>query len=167
MILAAALFTLAACDRPTPAGAPPGRSPPAHTPRTRSTAAVRPRPAAEPPAESGAPVVLSLAGGGHVLDCRAERYHAGMQAALAAGAATLRCAPDGDGLVLQVTTAMAGPALTIATVGEARGRALLRWVDTDATMDCGAPERFLRVREAACSGAPLRLDGGTLRRTWP
>lgn len=117
--------------------------------------------------ESGGPVVLSLAGGGHVLDCRAEGYHAGMQAALAAEGGALRCGSDGDDLALQVKAPGGGPALTVATIAVDGGRAALRWTGSASEMDCGSADRFQALRASSCRGAGLRLEAVTLRRTWP
>jgi hypothetical protein len=123
-----ALVAVLGCERPSSMDPASGRRAAERTPRTRSTAAVRPPPPTEATTHEGG-VVLSLAAGEHVLDCSGD-YNTAMQTTMAAGAASLCCTADGHGLALQVRVTDDLPPLTVATIHLRDHDIELSWVET-------------------------------------
>jgi len=162
-----ALVAIFGCDRPAPIGPAPGTRPAARTPRTRSTANVRPPAVPVEVPQSDDAMVLSLAAGGNVLDCRAAAYHPQMQAALAAREASLDCAGDGKGLALQVRPMADGPRISIASVRKNDLGVTLSWTDAAQTMACRPLGAYEDLIARACSGEGVALEGATIRRLWP
>lgn len=163
---------LTACDRPAPLGPAPGKRPAAsRTPRTRSNAGVTPQaaPTEALPEDRGRNVAVSLSGGGHVLDCRAETYHPAMQTAVGAAGAMFRCSADGEGLVLMAQSErMDAPPVSVATISDKDdGAVKLQWGEGVNTMVCAPASSFKALRDAACgANDELALTGSAIRRTW-
>ncbi len=112
-------------------------------------------------------LVLSLAAGDRVLDCRAGAYHPQMQAALAATHASLECAEDEEGLVLSVRPMVDAPPISVAKVNAHAKAVTLSWTDGDLTMDCRTLDSYEDLLAVTCTGPGVALEAVTLRRVWP